>query len=160
MPNQSDAEEILQETNLVLWRKFEEFPADSDFRAWAFQVAFNKVNRSTSGTAGTNCASGRRSPIAWRPLAASAADSLPAELEALDACKKQLSQHDRDLIERRYQPGRPPPQWRPRWAAASRPSTKPWCGFAAPCTSAFNGLSAGGTGGAEITLSPARNRTP
>ena len=29
----------------------------------------------------------------------------PPEIEALDACKQQLSQQDRDLIERRYQPG-------------------------------------------------------
>ena len=43
VPHRADADEILQETNLVLWRKFEEFRPGSDFRAWAFQVAYNKV---------------------------------------------------------------------------------------------------------------------
>ena len=34
-----DAEDILQETNVVLWRKRETFRPGSDFYAWAFEIA-------------------------------------------------------------------------------------------------------------------------
>lgn len=38
-----DAEEILQETNLVLWREFDRFQLGSNFLAWASKVAFHQV---------------------------------------------------------------------------------------------------------------------
>ena len=39
VPSLSDADDILQETNLVLWSKQAEYAPGSDFRAWAFRVA-------------------------------------------------------------------------------------------------------------------------
>ncbi|MBK1832712.1 sigma-70 family RNA polymerase sigma factor [Roseibacillus ishigakijimensis] len=38
--NRSDAEDVLQETNLVLWRKREDFERGTSFWAWAQRVAF------------------------------------------------------------------------------------------------------------------------
>jgi RNA polymerase sigma-70 factor (ECF subfamily) len=38
-----DAQDILQETNLVLWRKAEESAAVDNFKAWAFRIAFIQV---------------------------------------------------------------------------------------------------------------------
>ena len=38
-------------------------------------------------------------------IAVDAPDQVPVTLEALDACKSQLNELDRDLIDRRYQPG-------------------------------------------------------
>ncbi len=37
------ANEVLQETNLVLWRKSDEFQPGSDFKAWSFRVAHFQV---------------------------------------------------------------------------------------------------------------------
>ncbi len=39
LPNYSMAEDISQETMLVMWRKFEEFKPDSSFVAWGIQIA-------------------------------------------------------------------------------------------------------------------------
>lgn len=39
LPSLSDASEVMQETAVVLWRKFGEFDAARDFRKWAFGVA-------------------------------------------------------------------------------------------------------------------------
>jgi RNA polymerase sigma-70 factor (ECF subfamily) len=36
---QSDVDDVLQETNLALWRKADEFDSSRDFRAWAFGIA-------------------------------------------------------------------------------------------------------------------------
>ena len=35
----SDAEDVCQQTSLVLWNKFDQFEAGSSFRNWAFQAA-------------------------------------------------------------------------------------------------------------------------
>lgn len=43
LPNWSDAEDVFQQTSLVLWQKFGEFEPNTDFRAWACSVAFNTV---------------------------------------------------------------------------------------------------------------------
>ncbi|MEP3478200.1 MAG: sigma-70 family RNA polymerase sigma factor [Fuerstiella sp.] len=37
------ANEVLQETNLVLWKKSDEFQPGSDFKAWSFRVAHFQV---------------------------------------------------------------------------------------------------------------------
>jgi len=105
VPHRADADEILQETNLVLWRKFDEFRPGSDFRAWAFQVAYNKVKAFYERRGRDRLRFGEAVIDHLAAIAAAAPDKLSAEMEALDACKRRLSEQDRDLIERRYQPG-------------------------------------------------------
>ena len=39
VPSHANAEDIFQETSVVLWRKFDEFAAGTDFFRWAAQVA-------------------------------------------------------------------------------------------------------------------------
>jgi RNA polymerase sigma-70 factor (ECF subfamily) len=41
--NSSDSDDLLQETNLVLWNKRLEFKLGTNFMAWACKIAFNKV---------------------------------------------------------------------------------------------------------------------
>src|SRR5215211_7445285 len=43
VPRWPDAEEIVQETNLVLWREFHQFQSGTNFAAWACRVAFHQV---------------------------------------------------------------------------------------------------------------------
>jgi RNA polymerase sigma factor (sigma-70 family) len=43
VPVWSDTEEVIQETNLVLWREFDRFESGTNFTAWAFRVALNQV---------------------------------------------------------------------------------------------------------------------
>jgi RNA polymerase sigma-70 factor, ECF subfamily len=43
LPHWSDAEDVFQQTSLVLWRKFGEFEPGSNFLAWACRVAFFEV---------------------------------------------------------------------------------------------------------------------
>jgi DNA-directed RNA polymerase specialized sigma24 family protein len=38
-PDPTDAQEILQDTNVVLWKKRSQFDMTRDFRPWAFQIA-------------------------------------------------------------------------------------------------------------------------
>ena len=41
----ADADDVMQETASVLWRKFDEFERGTHFDRWAFRVAFHQVRR-------------------------------------------------------------------------------------------------------------------
>ena len=43
VPNGVDADDVMQETSLVLWRKWEEFDREREFIRWACGIAFNEV---------------------------------------------------------------------------------------------------------------------
>ena len=43
LPTQADVDDVLQEASVVLWREFSSFQSGTNFRAWAFRVAFNQV---------------------------------------------------------------------------------------------------------------------
>ncbi|MFZ1933669.1 MAG: sigma-70 family RNA polymerase sigma factor [Thermoguttaceae bacterium] len=43
LPHWSDAEDVFQQTSLVLWRKFGEFQPETNFLGWACRVAFFEV---------------------------------------------------------------------------------------------------------------------
>lgn len=43
VPNWNDAEEIVQETTVILWQEFERFESGTNFAAWACKVAYFRV---------------------------------------------------------------------------------------------------------------------
>ena len=43
LPNRADAEDVLQETNLILCRKANEYDPEGHFQGWAFQIARYQV---------------------------------------------------------------------------------------------------------------------
>lgn len=43
VPRSADADDILQETKLALWRSFDQFEIGTNFGAWARQAAFNRI---------------------------------------------------------------------------------------------------------------------
>lgn len=49
LPSFADSEEVLQETSMTMWKKFDQFEPDTSFRNWAFQIArfttFNYVRK-------------------------------------------------------------------------------------------------------------------
>src|SRR3954462_1258561 len=90
VPNRTDAEDLLQETSLVICEKFNEFREGTDFVAWACQIAYWRVRYSRQKYA--------RSKVFFDPeivdVLAKTASSLHEELdprhEALAECLKQL----------------------------------------------------------------------
>ena len=43
VPRSADADNILQETKLALWRSFDQFEIGTNFGAWARQAALNRI---------------------------------------------------------------------------------------------------------------------
>jgi RNA polymerase sigma-70 factor, ECF subfamily len=105
LPISSDASDVLQETSMVLWRKFGTFEPGSNFFAWACKIARVQVMKYRERQ-------GRSARIFGTPLveqlAVEAANDSVLQgvtLQALENCLGKLSESDRSLIRRRYQPG-------------------------------------------------------
>jgi RNA polymerase sigma-70 factor, ECF subfamily len=43
LPNRNDANDVLQDTNLVMWRRSDEYVEGANFTAWAYKIARYKV---------------------------------------------------------------------------------------------------------------------
>jgi RNA polymerase sigma-70 factor (ECF subfamily) len=105
LPDPAAAEEVLQETNIVVWRKFDQFQPASDFRAWVFRIAYFEVRKYLERQ--------RRHGVSFSP---ELLDELTAEherqesaqearREALPGCMDKLPAADRELIQRVYGQG-------------------------------------------------------
>ncbi len=105
IPNPVEAEEILQETNIVLWRKFSQFTPGSNFLAWAMQIARYELLKYRERRQRDKL---RFSERFLDELAQDENEDLShweTRREALMSCLKKLREKDRELIERRYRPG-------------------------------------------------------
>jgi RNA polymerase sigma-70 factor, ECF subfamily len=106
LPSHDDASDVLQETNLVLWRKAEEFVEGTQFGAWACRIAHYQVL--------ARLRDAQRDRHVFAPQLvdemAAEAESLSAEMDdrrrALRLCMVRLSERERELLGRRYALGR------------------------------------------------------
>jgi RNA polymerase sigma-70 factor (ECF subfamily) len=101
--NTADAEDVLQEANLVLWRKFDQYEPGTDFGKWARRVAyFEALKFLAKKPRGERLFS--NDFIEDLALAAErGAGLLDRRREALAGCLGTLGQGDRRLISLRYQ---------------------------------------------------------
>ena len=100
----ADADDVLQEANLVLWRKAEEFDASRPFMPWAMRIAQLQAMAWLKTRARTKQ---RLDDALLETIASEAieeADELEPRRVALGHCMERLSPEHRDLIARRYQP--------------------------------------------------------
>lgn len=105
IPNWGEAEEVLQNTNLVLWRKFDDFELGTNFYSWACSIAHLEV-------------------LKWRERHARDSKTLSSDFieeignelvrqgdlierrhQALTGCLDKLRVRDRELILLRYSDG-------------------------------------------------------
>jgi len=106
IPNLSDAEEVLQETCLVLWRKWDSFDSDREFLPWSLGIARLEVLKRLSRRRREGVV-GLREDLAEEiaRLLIERTENLDNEqlrLDALKTCLEKLRDSDRELIERRY----------------------------------------------------------
>ena len=104
LPNQSRADDVLQETNLVLWRKAAEYDPSRPFLPWACRIAYFQVKAALRDQS-------RDRHIFDPELLELLAEEDDSDLErttaldhALNDCLEELPREKRDLILHRYQP--------------------------------------------------------
>ena len=103
LPHEEDAQDVLQETCVALYRKFEEYDPSKPFLAWAYSFAFLEILKQRErNQRATRCLNRdlierlAREREQHEPI-------LHARLRALDHCLGKLPLADRELIRLRYQ---------------------------------------------------------
>lgn len=104
LPTRSDADDVLQETVVVLWQKFGEFDKNGEFRAWAFGIAKMKALSwyRDKGRDRICLGSDIVKLIADESLAHDT--YLEKQRHALDTCTAKLPSDQRDILMKAYQP--------------------------------------------------------
>ena len=105
VPYRADAEDILQETSLVICEKFDQFKAGTDFAAWACQIAYWEVRRARQKFARAKVVFDQEIVDAVAQTASAMIDEVSERHEALARCLKRLHPRDRELVLTRYEPG-------------------------------------------------------
>ena len=105
VPNRHDAEDLLQETNLVVCEKFDEFEPGTDFVAWACQIAYWRIRNAQQKFARSKVSFDQEVVDAVAQTAASMTDELDERHEALAGCLQKLNLRDREMVLARYEPG-------------------------------------------------------
>lgn len=101
--NSADAEDVLQETSIILWDKFSEFDSENgNFIAWSFKTAFYTAQnyRRKKGRSKVVFSDKLFDAIADR--AATLVPELDERQEHLAVCIEKLPQADRKLLKLRY----------------------------------------------------------
>lgn len=105
MPGCNDIDDVLQDTNVVLWEKMEQFELGSNFQAWAFAVARNmakahwkKSKRDHSPTLNQTVIDAVVQTWFQRDT-----NSTSTKQKALNYCLDSLKTSERELIDARYQ---------------------------------------------------------
>lgn len=100
--NAEDAEDIFQQTSLVLWKKFDEFQGDREFFPWAAGIALNHVrnHRRSLGRSRVRFSDELLQAIADHRLEHQKRSDQRNEM--LKECLANLESRDRDLIVQMY----------------------------------------------------------
>jgi RNA polymerase sigma-70 factor (ECF subfamily) len=105
VPNRYDAEDLLQETSLIICEKFNEFEDGTDFVAWACQIAYWRVRYSRQKFARSKVVFDQEIVDAIAQTASTMTEELDDRHVALANCLQKLPARDRDLLMVRYEPG-------------------------------------------------------
>lgn len=106
MPGSQDVDDVLQNTNAVLWQKRTRFKDGTNFTAWAFKIARYEVlnHRNRIKRDGLIVFTDRLIEVLTEmgPFE----QTNEEVLAALDGCLANLNEDQRDLVRARYTPGR------------------------------------------------------
>lgn len=104
--NRQQAEDVMQETNMILWRKRDQFKLGTNFGAWMMKVAYYQVmdhRRKQNKQALFVDDENFLAELAEE--AAMSTELTERQQEALQMCLQKLPQRQRDLVRMRYSEG-------------------------------------------------------
>jgi RNA polymerase sigma-70 factor (ECF subfamily) len=100
------AQDILQETNLVIWRKSEEFEFGTNFPAWAYRIALFQVKAARKKMGRDRLVFSDEMVQVLAREAESCLEDIQDRLKILRKCMNLLSLKQQSLLEQRYTLGR------------------------------------------------------
>lgn len=105
VPNRMDADDLLQETCLTIYVKFDEFEPGTDFVAWANRIAWWKVRQFRQKFARSKVIFEEAVMESVSRTAIALAPELDQRHVALEHCLAKLNDRDRIMILTRYERG-------------------------------------------------------
>jgi RNA polymerase sigma-70 factor, ECF subfamily len=105
VPNHVDAEDLLQETTMVMWRRFSEYRPGSDFVAWGITIARFKVLSYRKKFATSHVQFSDDVLDVLQAEAPEMLDNMDSRSEAIRKCLRNLDEKDINLIKLRYGKG-------------------------------------------------------
>ncbi len=105
LPNRADAEEVFQETCIVLWRSFDQFELGTNFQAWARRTALHQVIAFRRRQKRERVRFTQTFVEIVAKEYEEKADDLEARLGALASCIEKLKPRDRELLSQHYRLG-------------------------------------------------------
>jgi RNA polymerase sigma-70 factor, ECF subfamily len=105
LPMADDAADVLQETSLVLWKKFDTYTTGTNFFAWACKIARLQAlkHRERRGKGAMMFSDELMETLAEEATEERFAPG--ALLRYLRQCLERLSVRDQQLVQKRYEPG-------------------------------------------------------
>jgi RNA polymerase sigma-70 factor, ECF subfamily len=103
----ADADEVFQNTCLVLWKKFDSYDPAGTFYGWACKIAYLEVLEIRRKQQRLQVLSEEAIALLSEQMMQSN-DNLNSRQEALEECLQQLRSADRELIDQRYHQKRSP----------------------------------------------------
>lgn len=104
-PNPIEAEEILQEANVIIWTKYSQFMPGTNFFAWTCQIARYEFLKHRERRIKDRLQFSDEFVSMVADEVEQRSDALDYRREALISCLRKLNPKDRELIQKRYSPG-------------------------------------------------------
>ncbi len=106
-PQISEADDIMQETMIIMWNKFRDFKSGTDFSAWGMKIALYRALNRRQKKANNMLFLDDDVMKLLSDDSAREMNQLEDRLEALKHCVQKLNQRDRLLIYLRYNQAEP-----------------------------------------------------
>jgi len=105
VPDRVQAEDLLQETNVTLWDKADQFKSGTNFLAWSCKTAYFKVLSHRRALARDHHIFNDELLDYLAERQSNRVDLLERRREALQECLKKLSVYQQNLLKARYKAG-------------------------------------------------------
>lgn len=110
-PNRTAAQDILQETNMAIWRRRDLFEPGTNFKAWSFRFAkFQTLDHLKRVKNRSWLVFGEKLLEIMSEEAAEACDDIEERRGALRHCLARLPEAEQELVRSHYQSGLPLPE--------------------------------------------------
>jgi RNA polymerase sigma-70 factor (ECF subfamily) len=103
IPNRDDAEDIFQETVLVMWSKFDSFEQGTSFTAWGIKIAKYKIFQAHRQSVRRNFQFSDAAFQSVQDKSIHFIQNIERRMQALRKCVRKLNKRDYELLQMRYE---------------------------------------------------------
>lgn len=107
VPHRPDAEDVMQETTLLMWEKFDEFEPGTDFFAWAKAIARYRILDLRKRKARSHCQLDDAVLELLHKDREEYSDQTDKKIDALRQCIQKLSGDHKAILQFKYSAGMP-----------------------------------------------------